>query len=194
MSYFDILAPVYKIPAIWFKESRVGIIYLFILSYNAFSIIGCTHKPIENIGEMEDPVQQDIQYTFPPFITPTDQYYEYSIGETPAINTTSYLLTVSGAIENPRSYTLEELKALKMIDKTVTIECIHNPENGNLISTAIWKGFSLVRTSGQSGIERGRNRCEIYLCRRLLYYARNRGYPEQRSTGSPFYESGTHPS
>lgn len=40
-----------------------------------------------------------------------------------------------------------------MIDKTVTIECIHNPQNGNLISTAIWKGFNLYDLLDNLGLK-----------------------------------------
>ena len=57
---------------------------------------------------------------FPPFVTPVETYFETRIGEIPAIENDSYRLKISGAVNNPADYSLEELKSLKMFERTLT--------------------------------------------------------------------------
>jgi DMSO/TMAO reductase YedYZ molybdopterin-dependent catalytic subunit len=80
---------------------------------------------------------------FPSFITPVDQYYITRIGNVPQIDPDTYRLEVKGLVDHPRSYTLDELYAMDMVDLPLTVECIGNSPNGPLLSTAVWRGFYL---------------------------------------------------
>ncbi len=80
---------------------------------------------------------------FPEFITPNDKYYVTRIGKVPEIDPDTYRLEITGLVDNPRSFTLEELRELPMIELPLTVECIGNSPSGPLLSTAIWKGFLL---------------------------------------------------
>ncbi len=119
---------------------------------------GCIHAPIieddnnNNQGGSVD-FTDTTQFSFPSFITPTSQYYEFSIGEPPYINGQQYHLKISGEVENPASFTLDELRKLDLVNKTVTIECIHNGAEGRLLSTAIWRGFVLYDLLESLGIK-----------------------------------------
>jgi hypothetical protein len=54
-----------------------------------------------------------------------------------------YEFTIQGLIGMPRSFTLDELRSLEMVEIPLTVECIGNSPKGPLLSTAIWEGFRL---------------------------------------------------
>ncbi|NHJ15160.1 MAG: hypothetical protein EAX95_15865 [Candidatus Thorarchaeota archaeon] len=94
---------------------------------------------------------QDELGEFPDFITKNEDYFVTRIGDVPEIQRATYRLEVEGAIDNPTSFTLEELQSLNLIEMPLTVECIGNWPNGKLVATAIWKGFivfSLLETLG----------------------------------------------
>jgi len=80
---------------------------------------------------------------FPDFITETEDYFVTRIGTVPDIDGETYALTITGLVENPRSFTLEELQDLELIELPLTVECIGNGVNGPLVGTAVWRGFRL---------------------------------------------------
>lgn len=88
-----------------------------------------------------DPATSNISSVFPPFITPNKDYFETRIGDIPVIAPDSYQLIISGAVERPGTFSLEELYKLALVSRTLTTECIGNPGNGDLLGTAEWEGF-----------------------------------------------------
>ncbi len=50
-----------------------------------------------------------------------------------------------------------------MVEKTLTVECIGNPANGDLLGTATWKGFSVYDLLKNLGIKDGASSVK-YLC------------------------------
>ncbi|HUV09198.1 MAG TPA: molybdopterin-dependent oxidoreductase, partial [Spirochaetia bacterium] len=92
---------------------------------------------------------------FPDFITSNEDYYITRIGDVPKIDAATYRLEVKGLIEHPKTYNLEELYAMEMIELPLTVECIGNSPSGPLVSTAIWKGFRLYALLDSLGIRHG---------------------------------------
>jgi len=80
---------------------------------------------------------------FPDFITSNEDYFTTRISTVPVIDRDTYRLEITGLIDNPVSLSLVDLRALSPIDLTLTTECIGNPTNGKLISTAVWRGFNV---------------------------------------------------
>ncbi|MHA2182461.1 MAG: molybdopterin-dependent oxidoreductase [Promethearchaeota archaeon] len=78
---------------------------------------------------------------FPDFITKNENYFVTRIGSVPQIDASNYKLKVWGQIDNPYDFNLSELQNLNLTERTLTTECIGNPTKGNLLSTAVWKGF-----------------------------------------------------
>jgi hypothetical protein len=121
-------------------------------------------RSCESASEPEsEPKPSDPAVDFPPFITPLDTYFEYSIGHTPAIDSASYQLEIAGAVDTPAAFTLDELRKLELQEKTLTIECIGNPVNGSLIGNARWKGFKLYDLLSNLGLQEGA-RTVKYIC------------------------------
>jgi DMSO/TMAO reductase YedYZ molybdopterin-dependent catalytic subunit len=92
---------------------------------------------------------------FPEFITPIEKYFKINISGNHTIDGSSYRLKISGMVNHPSEFTLEQLRHMKMIQKTVTIECIDNNNNGILVGTITWKGFNLYRLLDSLGIQDG---------------------------------------
>jgi DMSO/TMAO reductase YedYZ molybdopterin-dependent catalytic subunit len=90
------------------------------------------------------PPQQETDLSeFPDFITSNEDYFVTRIGSVPSINRDMYRLEVTGLVDTPTSFSLAELQALNLTDLPLTVECIGNPKNGKLVSTAIWTGFKV---------------------------------------------------
>ena len=115
-------------------------IYLIILLSSLFLTSGCAKQK----NRLDD---------FPDFITTNADYYITRIGSVPNINPNEYRLEVSGLVDTPRSFTLDELYALDMIELPLTVECIGNTPEGPLISTAVWRGFLLYDLLISLGID-----------------------------------------
>ncbi|MFW9970825.1 MAG: molybdopterin-dependent oxidoreductase [Candidatus Odinarchaeota archaeon] len=98
-------------------------------------------------------VNQKSSDGFPDFITKTSDYYITRINDVPNINPDSYRLLVRGQINNPKNFTLSELLALPLTERTLTTECIGNPPKGPLLSTAIWKGFLVYDLLDSMGLK-----------------------------------------
>ncbi|UCE11010.1 MAG: molybdopterin-dependent oxidoreductase [Candidatus Thorarchaeota archaeon] len=96
--------------------------------------------------------QEDVSSEFPDFITKNEDYFVTRIGQVPTIDRDMYRLEITGLVENPTSFTLEELQSLNLTDLPLTIECIGNGPYGKLVSTAVWRGFNLFNLLETLGI------------------------------------------
>ena len=92
---------------------------------------------------------------FPDFVTSAESYYVTRIGDIPSITADTYRLEVGGLVDNPRSFTLEELYAMDTQELPLTVECIGNSPDGPLVSTAVWKGFRLAKLLDSLGVQDG---------------------------------------
>jgi DMSO/TMAO reductase YedYZ molybdopterin-dependent catalytic subunit len=90
-------------------------------------------------------------------VTPTEQHYVRSNFAVPAHDGT---LEIGGAVENPLTLTLEDLRAMPAHERAVTLECAGNgrlemrplpigePWGDYAVSTARWKGALLCEVLG----------------------------------------------
>lgn len=85
-------------------------------------------------------------------LTANPNFYtvSYRPDEPPQIPT-DWKLTLTGQVDHPLSWTLDQLKALSSVTEMRTLECISNPVGGDLISNAIWKGVRLKDLLAQAG-------------------------------------------
>ncbi|MFW9957513.1 MAG: molybdopterin-dependent oxidoreductase [Candidatus Odinarchaeota archaeon] len=80
---------------------------------------------------------------FPDYFTKNEDYFITRIGSVPSIDRDTYRLEIKGLVDNPTSFTLDDLQSLNLTELPLTIECIGNGVNGKLVGTALWKGFSV---------------------------------------------------
>jgi DMSO/TMAO reductase YedYZ molybdopterin-dependent catalytic subunit len=87
--------------------------------------------------------------TLAPFVaselTPNHKFYRIDTNIiVPSIDANTWRLNVRGLVRNgPLQFTYDELKAMPSTSEYATLECISNEIDGDLISTAYWKGVSL---------------------------------------------------
>ncbi len=89
------------------------------------------------------------QETLAPFVasevTPNEKFYRIDTNIiVPSVDANSWRLNIRGLIKNgPLQFTYDELKAMPSTSEFATLECISDKIDGDLISTAYWKGVSL---------------------------------------------------
>lgn len=62
-------------------------------------------------------------------------------------------LTVGGNVGKPATLTLEDIKAMPVVEEMRTLECISNPAGGPLISNASWKGIKMKDLLERVGVK-----------------------------------------
>jgi DMSO/TMAO reductase YedYZ molybdopterin-dependent catalytic subunit len=81
-----------------------------------------------------------------PEFTPLDRHYRVDTNtRAPRIDGAEWRLKVGGLVQNPLSFTLDELRHHEPLHQFATLSCISNPSGGDLISTIRWTGVSLMR-------------------------------------------------
>ena len=94
--------------------------------------------------------------TLEEWLTPQDQVFNVQHYGIPEFNYDSYRLEIGGLIQHPRSFTLEELKALPRKDVLMTLECSGNGSSKgfmNAVYNSRWTGTPLAPLLKQCGIK-----------------------------------------
>jgi DMSO/TMAO reductase YedYZ molybdopterin-dependent catalytic subunit len=85
-------------------------------------------------------------------ITPNSDFYVVSKNVLdPTVQVERWQLEITGLVRAPRSWTLEQLRALESESRAITLECISNEVGGHLISTAQWRGVTLQMLLAAAG-------------------------------------------
>ncbi|MBN1756720.1 MAG: molybdopterin-dependent oxidoreductase [Chitinispirillaceae bacterium] len=81
--------------------------------------------------------------TFPDFFTANEDFFITRINGVPNVDPEAFRLEITGLVDTPRSYSLQELSGLSLVSVPLTFECISNGPNAGKLGTAVWKGFRL---------------------------------------------------
>ncbi|MDQ3717897.1 MAG: molybdopterin-dependent oxidoreductase [Thermoproteota archaeon] len=78
-------------------------------------------------------------------LTPNDKFYRIDTNLiVPSVDANTWRLNVRGLVRNgPLQFTYDELKGMPSTSEYATLECISDKIDGDLISTAYWKGVPL---------------------------------------------------
>jgi DMSO/TMAO reductase YedYZ molybdopterin-dependent catalytic subunit len=91
-----------------------------------------------------------------PLVTPNRDFYRIDTQLiTPHVDAETWKLTVTGMVNNPLSFTYDELIAMPLYEQYVTIQCVSNDVGGNLVGNALWRGVRLRDVLDRAGIQRG---------------------------------------
>ncbi len=91
----------------------------------------------------DDAGDDDDEVGYPDFITANEDFFETHISSVPDIDPDTFVLSVSGLLDQSAELTLAELDLLPRTTVPQTLECIGNGVGGSAVSTANWEGFSL---------------------------------------------------
>lgn len=64
-------------------------------------------------------------------------------------------LRINGMVDKPLTLTLADLQAMPQVEHEVTIACVSNYVNGNLVGNAVWGGIPLADLLQQAGVQTG---------------------------------------
>ena len=107
--------------------------------------------PTPNYGEI-----QPVQFLSPE-ITSSDQFYIVSknLVADPTVDGNSWRLTVDGQVENPFTFTYQDMLAQPMKQQYESLMCISNDVGGPYMSNALWEGTPLVDLLQRAGVKPG---------------------------------------
>jgi DMSO/TMAO reductase YedYZ molybdopterin-dependent catalytic subunit len=89
-----------------------------------------------------------------PIIVPNDDFYRIDTAlVVPRPDPRSWKLTIKGLVDREVSFTYDDLYAMDLHDRTVTIACVSNEVGGNLIGNAQWTGARLVELLDMAGVK-----------------------------------------
>jgi DMSO/TMAO reductase YedYZ molybdopterin-dependent catalytic subunit len=91
------------------------------------------------------------------WITPTAEHYTFHQTTTPSVDAASFRLRISGVVERPREFTLDELKSRPDTrEEPVTLECSGNSTRAQrmsgLLSNGVWSGVGLASILKECGL------------------------------------------
>jgi DMSO/TMAO reductase YedYZ molybdopterin-dependent catalytic subunit len=89
-------------------------------------------------------------------ITPNKDFYEVSKNAfDPQVDSERWQLEITGLVENPLTFTYDEIKSLPSIEQYATLACISNEVGGDLIGNALWRGVRLKDLLAEAGLKPG---------------------------------------
>ena len=85
-------------------------------------------------------------------VTSNDSFYRVAIDIfDPSVEAANWSLSLTGLVANPKSYTMEGIRSLPMVEQYDTFICVSNLINGGLISNAKWGGVRISDLLADAG-------------------------------------------
>ena len=92
----------------------------------------------------------------PPFLTPNKDFYRIDTAlRVPTISAADYQLKVHGMVARELLLSYDDLLRRPLVEQRVTLTCVSNPVNGDLISNASFVGVSLRELLLEAGVRPG---------------------------------------
>jgi len=87
------------------------------------------------------------------YITPNTSFYRVDTAlVVPQINTSDYRLSIHGMVDNPATYTYDDILAMPLVERAITLCCVSNPVGGPYIGNAVWLGALLKPLLARAGV------------------------------------------
>jgi DMSO/TMAO reductase YedYZ molybdopterin-dependent catalytic subunit len=88
-----------------------------------------------------------------PIVVPNDEFYRIDTALViPRPSPETWDVRVTGLVDNELSFTLDDLLAMPLVDRHVTIACVSNEVGGDLVGNARWTGVRLVEVLDRAGV------------------------------------------
>jgi DMSO/TMAO reductase YedYZ molybdopterin-dependent catalytic subunit len=89
-----------------------------------------------------------------PFVTPRSSFYRVDTNlSVPVVDVDSWSLTIDGDVERKLELTFDELTAMDVVERDITLTCVSNEVGGNLVGAARWLGVPLRDVLDRAGIQ-----------------------------------------
>ncbi|WP_157974145.1 molybdopterin-dependent oxidoreductase, partial [Desertihabitans aurantiacus] len=88
-----------------------------------------------------------------PFTTAIEDFYRIDITLiTPRHEAEGWTLTVDGLVDRPLTIGYDELLAMPMVERDITLTCVSNEVGGSLVGTARWLGVPVATLLERAGV------------------------------------------
>lgn len=88
-----------------------------------------------------------------PLRTPTEAFYRVDTNlVVPQVDVDTWTLEVDGMVERPFTMTFDELSAMPLIERDITMTCVSNEVGGSYVGAARWLGVRLTDLLDRAGI------------------------------------------
>ncbi|MFC6287196.1 molybdopterin-dependent oxidoreductase [Nocardioides sp. GCM10027113] len=90
-----------------------------------------------------------------PFRTPTGEFYRIDTRlSLPVIDLDGWSLTIDGDVERELTFTFDDLAAMPLIERDITLTCVSNDVGGPYVGGARWLGVRLTDLLDEAGVGR----------------------------------------
>ena len=90
------------------------------------------------------------------WVTPNDSFYRVDTRlDVPIVDSDSWSLIVDGDVENELEISFEELLAMPMMERDITLTCVSNSVGGKYVGAARWLGVPLKDILEKAGVKSG---------------------------------------
>lgn len=92
-----------------------------------------------------------------PLITPTDRFYRIDTApfNPPQVDLSTWSLSVTGMVNRPIQLSYDDLLAMPLVERYVTLSCVSNEVGGKLVGNARWLGYQLADLLNRAGVQEG---------------------------------------
>ena len=91
-----------------------------------------------------------------PIVMPNDQFYRIDTALiVPQVGVAGWSVKVDGMVDNPLTFTYDQLRGMPQFEQYVTIACVSNQVGDKLVGNAKWTGVHLKPILQQAGIQSG---------------------------------------
>ncbi len=103
------------------------------------------------------PLPQGVQLPgMTPFTTAAEDFYRVDISlVTPRIDASSWSLTIDGMVDKPVTLSYDDLLAMPMVERDITLTCVSNEVGGSYVSTGRWLGVPFSTLIELVGVQAG---------------------------------------
>ena len=89
-----------------------------------------------------------------PFRTPTRDFYRVDTRTVlPIVDVADWTLTIDGDVDREVTFTFDDIRAMDLVERDITMTCVSNSVGGPYIGAARWLGVPLTRLLERAGIE-----------------------------------------
>ncbi len=89
-------------------------------------------------------------------VVPNDEFYRIDTALiVPRPDPETWEVGVTGMVDNPLSLTMDDLLAMELHERYVTIACVSNEVGGDLVGNALWTGVHLSEVLEMAGVQPG---------------------------------------
>jgi DMSO/TMAO reductase YedYZ molybdopterin-dependent catalytic subunit len=74
---------------------------------------------------------------------------------TPHVDVTDWTLTIDGMVDNPLTLRYDDLLAMPMVERNITLTCVSNEVGGSYLSTGTWLGVPFTEIISRVGVQPG---------------------------------------